>query len=67
MDLDGKLSRLKMSIGSCSMHNSQCLEDTSTCTTKSEASAHIYGTVDIQNELAHADYDSILHDDSGNR
>ena len=29
IDLDGTLSQLKMSIGSCNMHHSQCLEDAS--------------------------------------
>ena len=36
--LDGKLSQLKMSIGSCNMHCSQCLDDVSMCTVAIEDS-----------------------------
>ena len=37
MELDGKLSRLNMPIGSCNMYDRQCLEDASMCTTATEA------------------------------
>ena len=65
MELDGKLSQLKMSIGSCNMHNSQYLEDASICTAATEASSYVSDTEDITSEKSvDNDYDTILDDDS---
>ena len=64
IDLDDKISKLKMSIGSYRMHNRKCLEDVSTCTAKTESSTHISGTVDIERESVDTDYDTTLDDDS---
>ena len=50
MELDGKLSQLKISIGSCNMHNSQHLEDASTCTATTEASTYVSDAVDTSSE-----------------
>ena len=40
MGLDGKLSQLKISIGSCNMHNSHYSEDVAMCTATTEVSVH---------------------------
>ena len=65
MELDGKLSQKKMSIGSWNMHNNQYLEDASTCTATTEASTCVSDTVDISNEKwVYSDYDDTLHDES---
>ena len=65
MDLDGKLSQLKMAIGSCNMHYIQCLEDASMCTATTEDSTCISDYVDISSEKSvDSDYDTILDDKS---
>ena len=64
IELDGKIYQLHMSIGSCSMHDSQYLEDDSTCTAKNESSAHGSGTVDIISDSVDTNYETILDDDS---
>ena len=64
MDLDGKLSQLKTSIGSCKMHNSQYLEDTSIFTAIIEPRAYVYDAENISSESLDAIYSTILNDDS---
>ena len=63
--LDGKLSQLKMTIGSCNVHCSQCLDDASMCTVTTEDSTYIYEYNDIESENSvDFDYDTMLKDDS---
>ena len=50
MELYGKLSQLKMLIGSCNMHNSQHLEDPSICTATIEASTCVSDYEDMPSE-----------------
>ena len=56
MDFDGKLSQLKISIGSCNTRYSQNLEEEQT-----EASTHASDTEWITSKkLVDSDYDAIL-------
>ena len=44
MELDGKLYHLKMSIGSCKIHNSQHIEHVSMCNDETESSTCVSDT-----------------------
>ena len=63
--LGGKLSQLKMSIGSCDMHKSKFLEDWSTCTDTNEESSHVSDTnvIECENSVEF-DYYTMFEDDS---
>ena len=54
MELDGNMSQLNMSLGSFNMHNIQYLDDTSTCASTTEVSAHVVNSY----------YDNTLDNDS---
>ena len=64
MDLDGKLSQLKMSMGSCNMNYNQNVGDASTCTTTTKASTCVSDAEDITSENSvDSDHDKILDDE----
>ena len=65
MELDVKLSQLNIVIGSCNMHNSQSLEEASTCTVTTKASIPVSDTAHISSEKSvDTDYDTKLNEES---
>ena len=64
MELEGKLSKIKMSICPCNIHNSHCLEDSSICTNATEASTCVSDNKDITSESVDITYATILYNDS---
>ena len=65
IELDGKLSQLKISIDSCNMHYSQCLEYSSMHTATTEASTCVSNAEDITSEKSvYSDYDTMVDDNS---
>ena len=63
MELDSNLSQLKMLTCSHNIRNSQCLENASTCTVATEASAHVSNTKRTANETVDSDHATALDDD----
>ena len=63
MELDSNISQKKMLTYSHNMRNSQRLEDASTCTVVTEASAHVSNTERTANETVDSDHATALDDD----
>ena len=62
--LDGNIFQLNISIGSCNMHRSQCLNDSSMCTVNTKESTYVSEHNDIENENSvNFDHDFIFEYD----